>query len=94
MLIEIEQCDWGDADTANIGALLADVAQHLNVLVDAPVAEHIKVVAAPRAQDYPMTHLRNPRGEGPITIQLAARGRYWAQFAYQFAHEFCHVLSN
>lgn len=94
MMMEIEQGGWGDADTANIGALMANVAQHLDGLVDDPVSEHIKVVAAPRAQDYPMTHYRNPRGEGPITIQLAARGPYWAQFAYQFAHEFCHVLSN
>lgn len=93
-MIEIEQCDWGDADIADIRALLTNVAEHLNVLVDDPVAEQITVVAAPPARDYPMTHFRNPRGEGPITIQLAARDTYWAQFAYQFAHEFSHVLSN
>ena len=31
---------------------------------------------------------------GPITIQLTARDRKWAKFSYQFAHEFCHVLSD
>ncbi len=28
------------------------------------------------------------------TIKLSARDRCWDKYAYQFAHEFCHVLSN
>ena len=94
MMLEIQPCNWGDANPRDIGMLLKDAALHINGLVDEPVADHIKVITAPHDKDYPMTHYRNPRGEGPITIQLTPHGQYWAQFTYQFAHEFCHVLSD
>ena len=32
--------------------------------------------------------------EGPHDINLTARDRKWSKFAYQFAHEFCHVISG
>ena len=45
-----------------------------------------------------MNHLLGPfyRGppDDPFVIQLTARDLEWSQFAYQFSHEFCHVLSN
>ena len=41
----------------------------------------------------PITLYRQSPSE-PITIQLTAQDRKWSQFAYQFSHEFCHVLSN
>ncbi len=30
----------------------------------------------------------------PYVIQLDTRGTYWSQYAYQFSHEFCHILSG
>ncbi len=33
------------------------------------------------------------RGDGSAVVTLAVEGNQWAQFAYQFAHELCHVLS-
>lgn len=39
----------------------------------------------------PIVHYaRNLRGE--IVVELNAKGRHWAQHAYQAAHEFCHIL--
>ena len=35
---------------------------------------------------------RGPQGE--IRVRLNTGERLWAQMAYQFAHEFCHILSN
>ena len=32
--------------------------------------------------------------EEPISILLSAHNRLWSKFAYQFSHEFCHVLSD
>ncbi|MGH8629771.1 MAG: hypothetical protein ACREU7_03265 [Burkholderiales bacterium] len=32
--------------------------------------------------------------KGEYLVQLSATNRRWAQYAYQFAHEFCHVLSS
>lgn len=31
---------------------------------------------------------------GRIVIGLTARETYWAQYSFQFAHEFCHALAN
>ena len=43
--------------------------------------------------DHPQTDLkRTPSGR--IAIGLAARDTHWAQYSFQFAHEFCHTLAN
>ena len=47
----------------------------------------------PATDWIPRTRLRFTPHQ-PIVIQLTARDNSWAQFAYQFSHEFCHVLSN
>ena len=46
-----------------------------------------------RKRASPMTYYRGTR-EGPFVVQLTARDRRWSQFAYQFSHEFCHILSG
>ncbi len=43
--------------------------------------------------DYPIC-LDEHRVDGRIAIGLTTQGRYWAQFAFQFAHEFCHALAG
>ena len=93
MEITIEPYGWGEARPHDVGALLFDVASQLNRLVREPFAGPIRVVPAPCHDFIPMIHYRIYRRD-PITIQLAARDRSWSQFAYQFAHEFCHALSN
>jgi hypothetical protein len=43
--------------------------------------------------DHPQTDFkRNSRGR--VSIGLAARDTHWAQYSFQFAHEFCHTLAN
>jgi hypothetical protein len=43
--------------------------------------------------DHPQTDFkRTPSGR--IGIGLSARDTHWAQYAFQFAHEFCHALAN
>ncbi len=93
MTIDVEPHGWGDARPMDIKAVLDDAASHLHRLVDEPVTDHIRVVAVHGEDSQPMTHYRRSP-EDPITIQLTPHGRLWAQFAYQFSHEFCHVLSR
>jgi hypothetical protein len=46
-----------------------------------------------RRTDHPQTDFkRTPSGR--IAIGLAAHDTYWAQYSFQFAHEFCHALAN
>jgi hypothetical protein len=35
-------------------------------------------------------HNRNARGE--IVMKLTTKNTFWSQYAYQFGHEFCHIL--
>ena len=42
---------------------------------------------------YPITHFERS-DDGWIVIGLCLDGPYWARFAYQFAHEFCHALAD
>lgn len=93
MTIDLEPHGWGDARPIGIKAVLDDAASHLNRLVDEPIMDQILVVAAHGEDAQPMTHYRRSP-EDPVIIQLTVRGKFWAQFAYQFSHEFCHVLSG
>jgi hypothetical protein len=46
-----------------------------------------------RHEKYPITHFE-PSEDGWIVIGLATEKTYWAQYAYQFAHEFGHALAG
>jgi hypothetical protein len=43
--------------------------------------------------DHPQTNF-NRTSDGSIAIGLTAKSTYWAQYSFQFAHEFCHALAN
>ena len=46
-----------------------------------------------RDKRYPIT-LDDHRDDGRIAIGLDTQDTYWAQYAFQFAHEFCHALAG
>jgi len=46
-----------------------------------------------RRRDHPQTDLKRT-AEGRIFIGLTARDNHWAQYSFQFAHEYCHALIN
>ena len=92
MQIGVQPSDWGDASHTDIQVLLTDVASHIERSLRDPFAD-VFVIPAPGSNPYPMTHCRlSP--DDLFRVQLTARDKLWAQFAYQFAHELCHVLSN
>lgn len=93
MRIVVESCGWGMARPVDIEVLLKDAASHLSQLLRNPFRGTVAVVPAPRTDPIPRAHIRSHPG-CPFRIQLTARDTRWAQFAYQFSHEFCHVLSN
>ena len=93
MDITVIGCDWGGANPSNIEALLTNVAWHLMQVFREPPTGSIVVRTTPRLDDDPITLYRSSMEE-PFTILLPARGRRWSQFAYQFSHELCHVLSD
>ena len=82
--------DWGAASREDIGAVLASVAGVL--LPDFPqyASVRINVVAG---RNGPRV-LEEKTAEGAYQIELDVRDARWDQFAYQFSHELCHIVSN
>ena len=77
---------------SDIERLLYDAASHMTRWLRVPFEDTVCVIPGPDAS-VPMTYYRGNR-EQPFVVQLTARDRKWSQFAYQFSHEFCHVLSE
>ncbi len=85
--IEI-QPDGFNAGKADIHAVCKSAASHL--------LKHMKdlppmTVRVSHGKDSPIS-LYKPAEDGAIRVKLTSRQRFWAQYAYQFAHEMCHVL--
>lgn len=93
MRIEVAQCGWGNGRPLDIEVLLTDVASHITRLLRDPLIGTISVEATPDTGDNPITLIRTSP-QDPFRILLSARDKRWSQFAYQFSHEFCHVLSG
>ena len=93
MLTIVVSGEWGDAQHADIEKLLSDTASHINGLLRSPWAGELHVKPAAPNDRTPRTLFRYSK-TGPIVIQLTSQDRRWNQYAYQFAHEFCHVLSG
>ena len=79
---------WGKAPAADIIAVLNSAMMELWRFFPGRTLEPILVL---RGRQGPIVHYqRNSLKE--IVIQLDTRDLYWCQFAYQIAHEFCHIL--
>lgn len=71
--------------------MLEDAASQINRELRNPVAITINVRPAPPSRDWPQTLIEESTLDS-CAIQLAVQDRLWNQYAYQFAHEFCHVM--
>lgn len=88
--IHVEGDGWGNAGHDEIEAVLYAVADQL---VTHPAAVFDQPIVVTHAQGSPVTlYQRGPRGE--YLVRLSSRDRRWAQYAYQFGHELCHIMSN
>jgi len=45
------------------------------------------------SKESPIT-VYDHRADGRVAIGVTSNGTYWSQFAFQFAHEFCHALAG
>ena len=88
--ILVEGEGWGSADREEIETLLHAVADELITRRGGVLDQPVLVTHAPGS---PVT-LYERGGAGEYQIRLSARNRSWAQYAYQFGHELCHIMSN
>ena len=89
--VEVAPGDWGNVDPRNVQLVLESVA---NEFLGSSVGldKDLKLRVVPRSGAPRVLFDRGVRGE--YQIQLTARDERWFQYAYQFAHELCHVASN
>jgi hypothetical protein len=88
--IHVEANRFGRASPADITAVLQSAA--FEIWRHCPHT-HLDGIDIYYRADHPQTDLkRTPRGR--IGIGLSARDTHWAQYGFQFAHEFCHTLAN
>ena len=88
--IRVEPGGWGDVAPADIQKVLLSAAgalwKHFPERTLSPIVVR-------HGTGGPISLYKRGRG-GSYIVQLDVKGRYWCQFAYQFAHEFCHILTN
>lgn len=88
--IHVEVNGFGRVSSADISAVLQSAAFELWRYCLRTQLDGIDVYYRP---DHPQTDFRRRPG-GRIGIGLSARDTHWAQYGFQFAHEFCHTLAN
>ena len=88
--ITVESDGWGKGPPDNIRAVLLSAGGE--IWKNCPRTQ-LDEIAVQHRDDHPQTNWQ--RGaDGRIVIGLASRDMFWAQFAFQFAHEFCHALAT
>ena len=90
LTIVVKGNNWGEGKPENIQVLLDNVASHFTRHLREGLFETIEIWNSSKG---PMILWRLP-GRTKYAILLDTIGTRWAQYSYQFAHEFCHLLSG
>lgn len=88
--ITVERADWGKAVPIDIAKVSKSAADQIWVWCPQSRLDGIRIY---RRFDLPQTDFLRA-SDGRIAIGLAAEHQRWSQFAFQFAHEFCHALAQ
>lgn len=82
--------DWGDSGLPDMRKVCESAAG--TILANLP-DDGFAPILVERGKSSPITLFR--RGEGhEYLVRLNTANRAWAQCAFQFAHEFCHIACN
>jgi len=85
--MRLAESGWGTASRADVRAVLTSAGRQLLVHFPGAKLEPLEV----RPAGGPITLFKRA-ADGAIVIKLNTRDTYWAQYAFQFGHELCHVL--
>lgn len=90
LTIRVEGSGWGSAEKEEIESVLYSVADELMTRVPKKMSVPIVVTHTDR---NPVA-LYDRSADGEYQVHLHAKDRRWSLFAYEFAHELCHIMSN
>jgi hypothetical protein len=88
--VRVQANAFGNANPADIIAVLRSTASEIFRYCPHTQLDGIDVYY--RADHPGIDSKRTPAGR--IAMALSARDTRWAQYSFQFAHEFCHALAN
>jgi hypothetical protein len=88
--IQVQPGGFGRASPADITAVLQSAGSELWRHCPRTRLDGIDVY---HRTDHPLTDFKRS-SSGRIAIGLATQDTRWAQYSFQFAHEFCHALAN
>jgi hypothetical protein len=88
--IHVQEHGFGSASPAEIATVLGSAGSEIWKYCPRTQLDGIEVY---RRTDHPQTDFKRTLS-GRISIGLATRDTLWAQYSFQFAHEFCHAIAN
>jgi hypothetical protein len=88
--IRVQAKAFGNVSPADIAAVLRSAGSELFRYCP---HTHLAGIDVYYRADHPEIDSKR-RPDGRIAMALSARDTHWAQYAFQFAHEFCHALAN
>jgi hypothetical protein len=88
--IAVERGNWGSARPQDIQLVLGSVADML--VAHFPQRASKRITVQPGGQGPKVLFEKSSAGE--YRVLLNVRDTRWDQFAYQFSHELCHILTN
>ena len=89
-VIQVVDGGWGGGRPSEIGKIITAVANEFPT----PVAEGLSPRVRIRHRFGGPTIDYTRDRDGWIVVHLSARDDRWYQYVYQFAHEYCHLLSH
>jgi hypothetical protein len=91
VVIRANKGDWGGAQLSDIEAVARSAADSFAAFDD---DEAIAITMEPTASENDLPRTLSGTGRGRSVVRLSVRGNLWARLAYQFGHEYCHVLAD
>ena len=82
------KADWGGASLRDIGKVLNSSARQLWPHAS---QEELKPIIVDRSRTGPIVLFRRGN-EGQYIVRLDTHKTFWSQYAFQFAHEFGHIM--
>ncbi len=86
--IRVIKADWGGASLRDIGKVLNSSARQLWPHAS---QEELKPIIVDRSRTGPIVLFRRGN-EGQYIVRLDTHKTFWSQYAFQFAHEFGHIM--
>jgi hypothetical protein len=92
MAIELKSVDWGEALSVDVHQVLNSTKDVMDSAFGGDIDNDIWVYQNLSRGNPVALFERGPHGE--YKIELNVTDRYWAKYAYQFSHEYCHLRTN